>query len=131
MVVGVKDDVVANFNAIKDFINGLLDTVFGTINIIKDAFNGVKNFFGFGDGDASVELANKTITDIQANPLNKVSSQQISNMSNSKNEQNIGIGEITINTQATSSSEISSDIKSDLENQLQNLKAESYSGIDI
>ena len=131
MVVGVKDDVVANFNAVKDFINGLLDTVFGAINKIKDAFNGVKNFFGFGDGDASVELANKTITDIQANPLNKVSSQQISNLSNSKNEQNIGIGEITINTQATSSKEISSDIKSDLENQLQNLKAESYSGIDI
>ena len=131
MVVGVKNDVVANFNAIKDFINGLLDTVFGTINKIKDAFKGVKSFFGFGDGDANLELANKTITDIQANPLNKVSSQQISNMSNSKNEQNIGIGEITINTQATNSKEISSDIKSDLENQLQNLKAESYSGIDI
>ena len=63
--------------------------------------------------------------------INANNSQQISNMSNSKNEQNIGIGEITINTQATSSSEISSDIKSDLENQLQNLKAESYSGIDI
>ena len=131
MAVGVKDNVVANFNAIKDFINGLLDTVFGVVNKIKNAFNGVKKFFGFGNGDANLELANKTITDIQANPLNKVSSQQISNMSNSKNEQNIGIGEITINTQATSSSEISSDIKSDLESQLQNLKAESYSGIDI
>ena len=71
------------------------------------------------------------MADVQSNPLNKVSSQQISNMSNSKNEQNIGIGEITVNTQATSSKEISSDIKSDLQSQLQNLKAESYSGIDI
>ncbi|MFY4822015.1 hypothetical protein ACOTVO_04525 [Aliarcobacter butzleri] len=130
MVVGVKDDVVANFNAIKDFINGLLSTVFGAINKIRDGFNSVKSFFGMG-GDASLELANKTMANVQSNPLNNTSSQQISNMSNSKNEQNIGIGEITINTQATSSKEISSDIKSDLQNQLQNLKAESYSGIDI
>ena len=197
MVVGVKDDVVANFNAIKDFINGLLSTVFGAINKIKDAFNGVKNFFGFGNGEVKITeesiskkangdtvkgsladviqgtnkdienvkqvntdikqtnkdienmkevnkdienvkqvnkdivIANKTLDSATKNPINNTSSQQISNMSNSKNEQNIGIGEITINTQATNSSEISSDIKSDLENQLQNLKAESYSGIDI
>ena len=127
----IKNSVSENFNAIKEIISAIIDTILGTIAKIKDTFNGVKNFFGFGDGDTSLELANKTITDIQANPLNKVSSQQISNMSNSKNEQNIGIGEITINTQATNSKEISSDIKSDLENQLQNLKAESYSGIDI
>lgn len=131
MVVGVKDGVVERFNFIKEFIQNVLATVFGTIDKIKNAFNSVKSFFGFGDGESNIELANKTITDVQANPLNKVSSQQISNLSNSKNEQNIGIGEITINTQATSSSEISSDIKSDLESQLQNLKAESYSGIDI
>lgn len=127
----IKNSVSENFNSIKEIISAIIDTILGTIAKIKDTFNGVKSFFGFGDGDANLELANKTITDIQANPLNKVSSQQISNMSNSKNEQNIGIGEITINTQATSSKEISSDIKSDLQNQLQNLKAESYSGIDI
>ena len=131
VVTNVKDGVVEKFNFIKEFIQNVLATVFGAIDKVKGAFDGIKNFFGFGGGDANLELANKTITDIQANPLNKTSSQQISNLSNSKNEQNIGIGEININTQATNSSEISSDIKSDLENQLQNLKAESYSGIDI
>lgn len=126
----IKTSVSENFNAIKEIISAIIDTILGTIAKIKDTFNSVKSFFGMG-GDASLELANKTMANVQSNPLNKVSSQQISNMSNSKNEQNIGIGEINVNTQATSSKEISSDIKSDLENQLQNLKAESYSGIDI
>lgn len=130
VVTNVKDGVVEKFNFIKEFIQNVLATVFGAIDKVKGAFDGVKSFFGMG-GDASLELANKTMANVQSNPLNNTSSQQISNMSNSKNEQNIGIGEITINTQATNSKEISSDIKSDLENQLQNLKAESYSGIDI
>lgn len=155
----MKTSVSENFNAIKEIISAIIDTILGTIAKIKDTFNGVKNFFGMGgkvkiteeniskkaNGDTvkgsladvvqstnkDLQLANKTMANVQANPLNNTSSQQISNMSNSKNEQNIGIGEITINTQATSSKEISSDIKSDLQNQLQNLKAESYSGIDI
>lgn len=155
----MKTSVSENFNAIKEIISAIIDTILGTIAKIKDTFNGVKSFFGMGgkvkiteeniskkaNGDTvkgsladvvqstnkDLQLANKTMADVQSNPLNNTSSQQISNMSNSKNEQNIGIGEITINTQATSSKEISSDIKSDLQNQLQNLKAESYSGIDI
>ncbi|MFV7791245.1 hypothetical protein ACNO6Z_10390 [Aliarcobacter lanthieri] len=159
MAVGVKDDVVKNFNAIKEFIAGLLETVFGAIDKIKSGFNNVKSFLGLGgeveiteeniskkanndtvkgsladvlnETNRDIKLANNTLATAEANPLNKTSSQQISNMSNSKNEQNIGIGEINVNTQATSSKEISSDIKSDLESQLQNLQAESYSGIDI
>ncbi|WP_418187319.1 hypothetical protein ACNSOP_09200 [Aliarcobacter lanthieri] len=155
----MKNSVSENFNAIKEFIAGLLETVFGTIDKIKSHFNNIKSFLGLGgkveiteenvskkannntvkgsladvlnETNKDIELANNTLATAEANPLNKTSSQQISNMSNSKNEQNIGIGEINVNTQATNSKEISSDIKSDLESQLQNLQAESYSGIDI
>lgn len=79
-----------------------------------------------------IQLANETVKSANTNPINKTSSQQISNLTKSQNnEQNIGIGQITINTNATDSKEISKDIRSDLENQLKSLQAENYSGVEI
>lgn len=115
-----------------DTVNGsLADTIQNTNKDVENINQANKDIENVKQVNKDVVIANKTLDSATKNPINNTSSQQISNMSNSKNEQNIGIGEITVNTQATNSKEISSDIKSDLENQLQNLKAESYSGIDI
>ena len=65
-----------------------------------------------------------------ANPMNAVSSNAISNSSNSSSETNVQVGQVTVQTQATDSQGISQAIGGDLSAQLKNLEAETATGVD-
>jgi len=141
----IDDFVSSVIDNIISLFTGLINDIIGGIDKLKSGYEAVKSFFGFGDDEIKEIDINKDINhnilktatlqvqSANGNPLNNISSSTISNFSNAnKNvEQNIGIGEIKIQTQAVDSKSIASNIGSDLKSQLQNLKAESQSGIDI
>lgn len=131
--------VKAIFDAIADsvglFIDGVKDAIAWVMELISklDIVNGAKNLFGktksfFGFGD-DVEEAQKHLDDAASLPINQTTSNTIRNSANTRNEQNVGIGEITINTQATDATGIAGDISSSLKEQLEALNAETMSGV--
>lgn len=131
--------VKAIFDAIADsvglFIDGVKDAIAWVSELISklDILNGVKNIFGktksfFGFGD-DAEEAQKVLDDAASLPINQTTSNTIRNSANTRNEQNVGIGEITINTQATDANGIAGDISSSLKEQLEALNAETMSGV--
>lgn len=137
------DGLVGGFQ----FLSNVVDTVFnGIANVVKSALgfitkawekisgivDKVADFLGFG-GPKEVEFATVQAAQIQlraasANPMNSVTPAAISN-SSARSEQNISIGEVTVQTQATDAQGISRDIGSELEGQLQSLQTESATGV--
>jgi hypothetical protein len=78
----------------------------------------------------NIEIANSQLAAAGGNPMNSISSSAISNTANNNREQNVQIGQVTVQTQATDSQGISQSISSDLSVQLKALEAESATGID-
>lgn len=137
------DGLVGGFQ----FLSNVVDTVFnGIANVVKSALgfitktwekisgivDKVADFLGFG-GPKEVEFATVQAAQIQlraasANPMNSVTPAAISN-SSARSEQNISIGEVTVQTQATDAQGISRDIGSELGGQLQSLQTESATGV--
>lgn len=124
----IADSVGLFIDGVKDAIQWVMELIskLDVVNTAKDAFNRTKSFFGFGD---DVEEAQKHLDNAASLPINQTTSNTIRNSTSARSEQNVGIGEININTQATDANGIAVDIGSSLKEQLEALNAETMSGV--
>ena len=77
----------------------------------------------------TVRVARDSLTQAAANPVNSVTSNAISNSSNSHTETNVQVGQVNVQTQATDAQGISQSIGGGLKDELRNLQADSASGV--
>ena len=73
-------------------------------------------------------LANAQLDAIANNAMNPITSQAISNQSNVKNESNVSIGEIKVETQATDAQGMVSGVKDALQDQLADFNQQNSTG---
>ncbi|MCG7324279.1 phage tail tape measure protein [Achromobacter sp. ACRQX] len=77
----------------------------------------------------SVNAARASLDTAAANPVNSITSNAISNSSNTHHETNVQVGQVTVQTQATDAQGISQSIGGELKDELRNLQADSASGV--
>ena len=77
----------------------------------------------------AVRMAKDSLTQAAANPVNSVTSNSISNASNTHMETNVQVGQVNVQTQATDAQGISQSIGGGLKDELRNLQADSASGV--
>ncbi|HCD1115708.1 hypothetical protein [Proteus mirabilis] len=78
---------------------------------------------------ADVEEANKRLMMASHDAMNPITSQAISNQSNVKNESNVSIGEIKVETQATDAQGMVSGVKDALQDQLADFNQQNSTGV--
>ncbi|MGY6419787.1 hypothetical protein ACXITE_12290 [Proteus mirabilis] len=78
---------------------------------------------------ADVEEANKRLMMASHDAMNPITSQAISNQSNVKNESNVSIGEIKVETQATDAQGMASGVKDALQDQLADFNQQNSTGV--
>ncbi|MBO8278376.1 hypothetical protein IGB04_18710, partial [Proteus mirabilis] len=78
---------------------------------------------------ADVEEANKRLMMASHDAMNPITSQAISNQSNVKNESNVSIGEIKVETQATDAQGMASGVKDALQDQLADFNQQNATGV--
>ncbi|EHZ6870923.1 TPA: hypothetical protein ACXNC1_000107 [Proteus mirabilis] len=77
----------------------------------------------------SIAQANAQLDAIANNAMNPITSQAISNQSNVKNESNVSIGEIKVETQATDAQGMASGVKDALQDQLADFNQQNATGV--
>lgn len=77
----------------------------------------------------SIAQANAQLDAIANNAMNPITSQAISNQSNVKNESNVSIGEIKVETQATDAQGMASGVKDALQDQLADFNQQNSTGV--
>lgn len=77
----------------------------------------------------SIAQANAQLDAIANNVMNPITSQAISNQSNVKNESNVSIGEIKVETQATDAQGMASGVKDALQDQLADFNQQNSTGV--
>ncbi|HEH1538537.1 TPA: hypothetical protein SGN85_003698, partial [Proteus mirabilis] len=78
---------------------------------------------------ADVEEANKRLMMASHDAMNPITSQAISNQSNVKNESNVSIGEIKVETQATDAQGVASGLSNALQDEIANVNQQYSSGL--
>lgn len=123
-------DAVANvFNAVKGIVTDAIEYMMGRINTLINAGKAVASLIGAAGrivtGGASPALASAS-----SSPLNATTSGTITNSKTEKRtENNVSIGQLQIQTQATDAQGVAAGAKGALAAQLKNLNAESASGV--
>lgn len=77
----------------------------------------------------SIAQANAQLDAIANNAMNPITSQAISNQSNVKNESNVSIGEIKVETKATDAQGMASGVKDALQDQLADFNQQNSTGV--
>lgn len=77
----------------------------------------------------SLAQANAQLDTIANNAMNPMTSQAISNQSNVKNENNVSIGEIKVETQATDAQGVASGLSNALQDEIANINQQHSSGL--
>ncbi|HID9641866.1 TPA: hypothetical protein ACXI2Q_002152 [Proteus mirabilis] len=77
----------------------------------------------------SIAQANAQLDAIANNAMNPITSQAISNQSNVKNESNVSIGEIKVETQATDAQGVASGLSNALQDEIANVNQQHSSGL--
>ncbi|MGK5615974.1 hypothetical protein ACSNKP_19235, partial [Proteus mirabilis] len=77
----------------------------------------------------SIAQANAQLDAIANNAMNPITSQAINNQSNVKNESNVSIGEIKVETQATDAQGMASGVKDALQDQLADFNQQNSTGV--
>lgn len=113
-------------------IKAAFDFASNGVGAIRDkasaGFSRIGGWLGLGDDD-DVAVANNVLNTAANDPMNSVTNQSISNSSAMRNENNVQVGEITIQTQSTDATGISRDVRSELSDQLKNLNSETATGV--
>lgn len=156
VVMGIVDafkflgEVVAQvFSSLVTGFKQVIDFVSRGVSQIKNGVSSVSGFFGVGEGvaqnqaalpsgsgqdaldvpeNSSIPMAQAAIANASASPLNGVSSNAITNSTQTKNT-TVEIGQVTVNSQATDAQGVAKDMNSELSNQLKNLEHESATGV--
>lgn len=124
--------VAAIFTAMVDAIRGALSFASAGIDKIKSGVSGVASFFGLGDDSESVgaamSSAGQQLASASGAPSNGVSSSAVSNsVSRSSNE--VTVGQVVVNSQATDAQGVARDVGSELQGQLKDLEHQSATGV--
>ena len=143
--------IASIFSGIVDAVKGSIAFVMDGINKVKSVGSAVAGYVGLGDdepagenkpalpsgsgqdpldvpGNDSIAMANNAIGAASASPLNAVSSNAITNSTQTRNS-TVEIGQVTVNSQATDAQGVAKDMNSELSSQLKNLEHESATGV--
>ena len=118
-VVGVLKWMGAQVKSAVEFVMGLVGKVKGAVDWL-----GSKLGFGGGEVKASVTQAQTQITQAAATPMAQTTGGAIRNASTGSSvEQNLSIGQVTVQTQATDAKGMAAGTRSELSDQLQKMQA--------
>ncbi|ANY17232.1 hypothetical protein [Bordetella pseudohinzii] len=139
------------FDAIVNVVKSAWTYVGSIFDSVSSAIKKIGKWMGFGGGDdiqVTQEAMSQGLSDAEAraadnmraaqaqlgqagaNPMNPVTSNAISNTSNARTENNIQVGPVTVQTQATDAQGISREMGSELKDQLKNVQADSATGME-
>lgn len=143
------DAIAAIFESVVAAVRGALSFATGAMDKIKSGLGGVSEFFGFGgaedgkDGGAGADgesgqqpssqaammgAAKQQLGAASASPANSITSSAISNSTkNTSNE--VNVGQVVVQTQATDSQGIAKDVGGELQGQLKDLEHQSSTGV--
>ena len=76
-----------------------------------------------------VDEANDVLGAAAGEPMNSYTSSMINNSARTQTENNVSVGEINVQTQATDARGVANDIRSELAEQLKQLNAERATGV--
>lgn len=129
------DGIAAVFSFIVEAVKSSLSFVSAGLEKLKSGVSGVASFFGMGDeGSESgsmaevMDSANQQIAAAAASPTNSISSNAISNSTN-KTSNEVYVGQITVQTQATDAQGVAKGVGSELQGQLKDLEHQSSTGV--
>lgn len=133
-ISSIADGVVGVFDWLWNKIKSFIDLIGGAVEKVKGALSWAKDKLGLGD-DAEVTVstlskAQQEITATANNPNANMTTGAIRNASTGNQvEQNLAIGEIKIETQATDAQGMANDTRSELQTQLQRMQADNATAI--
>lgn len=138
------------FDAIVKVVKSAWTYVSSVFESVSSVIKKIGKWLGFGGGD-DIEVTSSTVSQgvsdaeakaaenmkaaqaqlgqAAASPLNSVTSNAISNASNTHTETNVQVGQVNVQTQATDAQGISQSIGGGLKDELKNLQADSASGV--
>lgn len=123
---GFADGVVASFNFILEVWNTFVSTLTAGADLVNGAIGAVVGLFG---GGGTITVAQKQIGAAGRNPMNSTTSAGISNHAATRNESNVQVGQVVVNTQATDAKGVAKGMGGALKSQLKGVQAESATGI--
>ena len=130
---GMADGIVGVFKWLWDTIQKYIGFIGDGIAKVKGAVDWVKDKVGMGDSSVDVNttaLAKQQIDFASGSPMASTTSGAIRNAATGNStEQNLAIGEITIQTQATDAQGMASSTRSELQDQLQKMQANNATAI--
>lgn len=133
-IADMADNVFGIFKWLWDAIKKYIDLIGNAVEKVKGALSWAKSKLGFGD-DADVTVstmsqAQQEIISMAENPSASMTTGSIRNAATGNSiEQNLAIGEITIETQATDAQGMASSTRSELQEQLQRMQANNASAL--
>lgn len=140
------DGIAAVFSFIVEAVKSSLSFVTAGLEKLKAGVSGVSEFFGFGESDGAdgqsgsdgksapasmsevMNSANQQIASAASAPSNSISSNAISNSTN-KTSNEVNVGQITVQTQATDAQGVAKGVGSELQGQLKDLEHQSSTGV--
>lgn len=133
-ISSIADSVVGVFEWLWNKIKSFIDLIGGAVEKVKGALSWAKEKLGFGDdADVTVSTMSKAQQEIVAmadNPNANMTTGAIRNASTGNQvEQNLAIGEIKIETQATDAQGMANDTRSELQTQLQKMQSDNATAI--
>ncbi|WP_286898892.1 phage tail tape measure protein [Achromobacter sp. UBA2119] len=135
-VVGVVKSAWAYISGVFDSVSSVISRIgkwlgFGSSDDIQVTASTVSKGVSEAEAKAAenMKAAQAQLDLAAANPMNSVTSNAISNASNTHTETNVQVGQVTVQTQATDAQGISQSIGGGLKDELRNLQADSASGV--
>ena len=133
-MTSMADGIVGIFQWLWKGIQKYIDFIKNAVDKVKGALSWAKEKLGFGDdADVTVSTMSKAQQEIVAmtdNPNANVTTGAIRNASTGNQvEQNLAIGEIKIETQATDAQGMANETRSELQTQLQRMQADNATAI--
>ncbi len=140
----------AIFQGVVGVVKSAWTYISGVFDSVSSVISRIGKWLGFGSGDdiqVTESTVSKGVSDAEAkaaenmraaqaqldqaasSPMNSVTSNAISNASNTHTETNVQVGQVTVQTQATDAQGISQSIGGGLKDELKNLQADSASGV--
>lgn len=121
--------LVAVFQMILAGWKGIFDVIMLGVDQVMGGVRAVAGFFGFGGGDSGVGAAGAQLAAAGTSPMNGTTSAAISNGASGGSETNVPIGQVVINTSASTMSGTGQDMGNSLKGQLRDLDAQTATGV--
>ncbi|VFR32578.1 FIG00948920: hypothetical protein [plant metagenome] len=145
----VTGSLKSAFGAVSSYLDQVWAHISGIFENVASVVKRIGKWLGFGGSEdiqitattvgkgiagaeaqaaENMRVAQAAMGDAAANPLNSVTSNAISNASNTTNETNVQVGQVTVQTQATDAQGIARDVGGELRDQMKNVQSDAASG---